>query len=69
MDAIIKALSQAPLVTIIAFIWWQNRRDFIEENKRLQSRVKDKDEQIVEFAKVFDRLSVALELIKDRLTR
>lgn len=67
MDAIIKALSQAPLVAVIAFIWWQNRKDFLVEIERLQDRVHDKDEQIKEFTRVFDRLAFSLELLKDRL--
>lgn len=67
MDLLIKAVAQAPLVAILAYIWYTTRRDMMMELKRLQERVKEKDEQLREFTKVFDRLSVTLELIKDRL--
>ncbi len=67
MDVILKALSQAPLVAVIAYIWWASRKDSLDEMRRLQARIKEKDAQLGEFAKAFDKLSVMLELIKDRL--
>lgn len=67
MELIIKALAEAPLVAIIAYIWWVSRRDATDEMRRLQARIREKDLQLGEFAKSFDRLSVLLELIKDRL--
>lgn len=67
MDLVLKALSQAPLVAIIAYIWWTARQDALQENRRLQERIKEKDAQLGEFARTFDRLSLSLELIKERL--
>ena len=67
MDLLIKALSQAPLVAVIAYIWWTSRRDAENEMSRLRARIAAKDDQLKEFARVFERLTVSLELIKDRL--
>ena len=67
MELVLKALSQAPFVAVIAYMWFQSRKDFVNEIKRLQERVHEKDDQLREFAAVFDRLSLSLELIKDRL--
>lgn len=67
MEFILKALAQAPLVAVLAYMWYQTRKDFISEIKRLQERIAEKDGQLREFADVFDRLSLSLELIKDRL--
>jgi len=67
MDLLIKTLSQAPLVAVMVWIWWTGRKDSLKEIRRLQERVRDKDDQLGEFAKTFDRLSGTLALIKDRL--
>lgn len=67
MDLVLKALSQAPLVAIIAYIWWTARKDALNEIVRLQERIKEKDKQLGEFANTFQRLTIALELIKERL--
>ena len=67
MELLLKALAQAPLVAVIAYMWFQTRSDFLKEISRLQERIVEKDDQVREFAAVFDRLSLSLELIKDRL--
>ena len=69
MEYLLKALAQAPLVAIIAYIWWVGRRDFLIEAKRLQARIERKDEQLGKFADTFDKLALSLELIKDRMSR
>ena len=67
MDLLIKALSQAPLVAVITWIWWTGRKDSLREIRRLQERIHEKDMQLAAFAATFDRLSGTLALIKDRL--
>ena len=67
MEVIIKALSQAPLVAVFAYMWWNTRKELIAENKRLQDLIHEKDENIVHFAAVIEKLNLTLELIKDRL--
>lgn len=67
MELVVETLAQAPFVALVAYIWWQNRSDSIKEMQRLQERVARKDSQIEEFIKVFDRLNLSLELIKERL--
>lgn len=69
MEYVVQALGQAPLVAIIAYIWWSSRKDYLTEIKRLQERIAEKDEQLGKFSDTFDRLGFALELIKDRLAR
>jgi len=69
MELLAKALAQAPLVAIIAYIWWKGRNDCLMELKRLHDRVKEKDSQLGQFADTFDKLALSLELIKDRLSR
>ena len=67
MDLVIKALAQAPLVAVFVWMWWTSRKDMMAELDRLRRRVEDKDMQLGEFARVFEKLSVTLELVKDRL--
>ena len=67
MDLLLKTLAQAPLVAFFAYLWWTNRRDLLRERQFLEERSKEKDRQSAEFIKAFDKLSMTLELIKDRL--
>lgn len=69
MEFILKALAQAPLVAVLVYMYFQARKDYVAEIKRLQERVHEKDEQLGEFTRAFDKLSLSLELIKDRLRR
>ena len=69
MDLVLKALAQAPLVAVIAYIWWRGRLDYLIELERLQKRVQEKDDQLGKFAQTFDTLALSLELLKDRIPR
>jgi len=67
MEVILKTLAQVPLVALFAYLWWINRRDLLKEKKFLEDRIREKDDQARDFIKTFDRMSLTLELIKDRL--
>lgn len=67
MELIIKALAQAPLVAVFCYLWWTTRKDLMAENKRLLESQKSKDEIIKEFTRVLEKMTVSLELVKDRL--
>ena len=67
MDFILKTLAQAPLVAFFAYLWWTNRKDLLKERQFLEDQLREKDRQSAEFIKAFDKLSMTLELIKDRL--
>ena len=66
---VMDTLAQAPLVAIIAYIWYQGRKDCKDELDRLRARVTEKDRQLGKFADTFDRLAITLELVKDRVGR
>lgn len=67
MDTITELLAQAPLVAALVYVGWLKHKQDQAEMARLRERVLQKDTQLGEFAKVFDKLSFTLELIKDRL--
>lgn len=67
MDFILKTLAQAPLVALFAYLWWINRKTLLKDKDFLEERLKEKDKQYSEFIRSFDKLSITLELIKDRL--
>lgn len=69
MELLITTLSQAPLVALMAYLWWRSYTDATKELDRLRRRVEEKDEQLREFIRVFDKMTITLELIKDRLRR
>lgn len=69
MDLLINVLSQAPLVALMVFLWWRSYMDASKELDRLRRRVEEKDEQLKGFIRVFDKMTITLELIKDRLGR
>jgi len=54
---------------MMAYLWWRSYTDATKELTRLQERVKEKDQQISEFIRVFDKMTITLELIKDRVGR
>lgn len=55
------------MVTILFYIWYSYRKDTIQEIRRLQDRLSEKDEQLREFTKGFERVTNALNLIGERL--
>jgi hypothetical protein len=67
MDLLLKTLAQAPLVALFAYLWWTNRKALLKDKEFLEERLKEKDKQFEDFIRAFDKLSVTLELIKDRL--
>jgi hypothetical protein len=69
MDLLLKTLAQAPLVALFAYLWWNNRKSLLKDKEFLEDRLVEKDKQYAEFIRAFDKLSVTLELIKDRLQR
>ena len=69
MQLLLEVLSQAPLVALMAYLWWRSYTDTTKELERLRARVQEKDEQLREFVRVFDKMTITLELIKDRLRR
>jgi len=60
-------LAQMPLVAIIAYLWFQDRKDKIKQIKHLISENKEKTEMMNQFTQSMEKLSLSLELIKDRL--
>lgn len=69
MQLLIDVLSQAPLVALMAYLWWRSYTDATKELDRLRRRVEEKDAQLKEFIRVFDKMTITLELIKDRVGR
>jgi hypothetical protein len=69
MQLLVEVLSQAPLVALMAYLWWRSYTDAAKELDRLRRRVEEKDEQLREFIRVFDKMTITLELIKDRVGR
>lgn len=66
-EPILKLLVQLPMVAVLLFVWWTSRKDYLNEVRRLQERLREKDEQLREFTSGFEKISFALERIKDRL--
>ena len=67
MDLILKAIQQAPFVALFAYLWWNNRKELMGRVKFLEKEIETRDKQIEKFIESFDKLSLTLELIKDRL--
>lgn len=67
MEYIIQVIAQAPLVAVFAYMWWNTRKELLAENKRLLQVIEKKDSVIEDFTNVIGKLSLTLELIKDRL--
>lgn len=65
--AIVEVLRQMPFVGVMVWIWHSYRKDTLAEIRRLQDRLSEKDEQLREFTLGFEKLSSALELIRERL--
>lgn len=66
-EPIVKILTQMPMVSILFYIWYSYRKDTIQEIRRLQDRLSEKDEQLREFTKGFERVTSAINLIGERL--
>ena len=64
---LLKVLPQMPFVMVMVWIWHSYRKDTLAEIRRLQDRLSEKDEQLREFTLGFEKLSSALELIRERL--
>lgn len=64
---LIKGVAQAPLVAVFCYLWWTTRKDYLTENKRLIEAQKQKDKMIEEFTRVLEKMTISIELIKDRL--
>ena len=62
-----KGIAQAPLVAVFCYLWWTTRKDYLAENKRLIEAQANKDRMIEEFTRVLEKMTISLELIKDRL--
>lgn len=66
-EPLLKLLVQLPMVAVLLFVWWTSRKDSLNEIRRLQDRLSEKDAQLREFTSGFDKVAFALERIKDRL--
>ena len=60
-------IAQAPLVAIIAYMWFRDRKEKLNEIRFLRQDNKEKTAVMDRFVKSMDRLALTLELIKDRL--
>lgn len=67
MDIIIKAIQQAPFVALFAYLWWQNRKDLLKRITFLEKEIKSKDTQLEKFILSFQKITLTIELIKERL--
>jgi hypothetical protein len=60
-------IAQFPLVALVCYLWFQDRKDKIRQITYLRSENKKQAEIMEKFVKSMDKLSISLELIKDRL--
>ena len=60
-------ISQAPLVALFAYGWYQDRKDKTKQIEFLRKENIEKADVIEKFVASMDRLAMSLELIKDRL--
>ena len=72
MDGFLKLVE--PILTnpggylmLLAGVWFHQWRDWQRERGRLHDRLRDKDAQLGEFIRTFDKLSHALDLLRERL--
>lgn len=54
-------------IVLLAGVWFHQWRDWQKERARLHERLRDKDAQLGEFTRTFDKLAHAIELLKERL--
>lgn len=69
MDVIQKVLLQFPLVAVIAYIWWNNRKDYLKSLNTLKELLNQREKELERGYKIFEKMAVSLEIIKDRLPR
>ena len=60
-------LTQGPSVVILATMWWFARKDSLNEITRLQDRIQQKDEQLLEYIQGMNVLSRAIDKLSERL--
>lgn len=60
-------IAQAPLVALVVYLWYMDRKDKMRQIEFLRKENKDKTEVMEQFSDSLDKLSLSLELIKDRL--
>jgi hypothetical protein len=58
---------QFPMVAIVAYLWFRDRKEKLNEIKFLREENKEKTDIMDKFVAAMDRLALSLELIKDRL--
>ena len=57
----------AAYTVLLAGVWFHQWHEWKKERSRLHERMKDKDEQLGEFTRTFDKLAHALDLLRERL--
>ncbi len=60
-------ISQVPLVALTVYLWITDRRDKQKQIEYLRQQNNEKAELMEKFTESLDKLSLSLELIKDRL--
>jgi len=60
-------IAQLPLVALVSYLWYNDRKDKMKDIAFLRSENKKQEEILERFVKSMDKLAVSLELIKDRL--
>jgi hypothetical protein len=60
-------ISQIPLVALTLYLWYMDRRDKQKQINYLRKENANKTEILENFTDSLDKLSLSLELIKDRL--
>ena len=60
-------IAQVPLVALIGYLWFQDRKDKIKQIVFLRESIKKQDDIMAQFVKSMEKLAISLELIKDRL--
>ena len=69
MDVIQKVLLQFPLVAVVVYIWWNNRQDYLRSLNALKELLHQREKELERGYKIFEKMAVSLEIIKDRLPR
>lgn len=67
LNQIYALVAQAPLVAVIGYFWFTDRKDKLKTIEHLRKENSEKADAIEKFIAGFDKLSISLELIKDRL--
>ena len=51
----------------LATMWWFARKDSMAEIKRLQDRIEDKDQQLLEYIQGMNAIARAMDKLSERL--